>query len=275
MQEQRLVGGNDEGAVAVGATVRRHTGAWTPAVHALLRHLEAKRLDGVPRVLGIDEQGREVLTFLPGDTIGTQRPWPAWAHADETLVQVGGWLRRYHEAVADFVPPEGACWRTSLRPWRPGEVIGHNDAGPYNAVWQPTPQTQSSEAGPQAPVGVFAGFVDWDFAGPCSRAWDLAFVAFSWVPLHARAVVTAEGFTDFADRPRRLRLFLDAYGWTGGVAEVLDAVQERVSDHARTLRALAACGDPLFARLVDAGVIDRLEQALTELHDDRATFTRP
>jgi hypothetical protein len=39
--------------------------------------------------------------------------------------------------------------------------------------------------------------------------WDLAFTAFGWVPLHARHVVAAEGFTAFADRPRRLRLSLD------------------------------------------------------------------
>jgi hypothetical protein len=45
----------------VGDTIRRGTGPWTPAVHALLRHLEAVGFDAAPRVLGFDEQGREVL----------------------------------------------------------------------------------------------------------------------------------------------------------------------------------------------------------------------
>jgi aminoglycoside phosphotransferase (APT) family kinase protein len=76
--------------------------------------------------------------------------------------------------------------------------VGHNDAAPYNAAWD---------------AGSLVGFFDWDFAAPVTPEWDLAFTGFAWVPLHARRVVTAEGFTAFADRPRRLRLFLDTYGW--------------------------------------------------------------
>lgn len=257
MGEQQLPGGNAGGAVLVDGTVRRVTGPWTPGVHALLRHLEGRGFDGAPRVLGMDAQGREVLTFLPGATVGVQRPWPAWVHSDDALVQVGRWLRRYHEVVADFVPPEGSRWRTSLRPWQPGDVIGHNDAAPYNAVW---------DDGPQG--GRLVGFVDWDFAAPGPALRDLAFVTFSWVPLHARDVVAAEGFTRFADRPRRLRLLLDAYGYEGDVQTVLDAVQTRISDHAAGIRELAAAGDPLFTRLVDLGVIDGLDRALQQLEDD-------
>jgi hypothetical protein len=259
VSEQRLPGGNAGGAVLVDGTVRRPTGPWTPAVHALLAHLEAAGLAGAPRVLGTDPEGREVLTYLPGATVGGQRPWPAWVHGDAALAQVGAWLRRYHDAVASFVPPPEARWRTSTRPWRPGDVIGHNDAAPYNAVWD--------EAS-----GDLVGFVDWDFAAPCPPVYDLAFVAFSWVPLHARDVVAAEGFTDFADRPRRLRLLLDAYGWTGDVATVLDAVRQRVTDHADGLRRLAADGDPLFRRLVDDGVLDSLDRALAQLEQDRPAF---
>ena len=51
----------------VGNTVRRSIGPWTPAVHALLRHLERVGFNGAPRVLDIDAQGREVLTYMPGN----------------------------------------------------------------------------------------------------------------------------------------------------------------------------------------------------------------
>lgn len=268
MDERRLPGGNAGGAVLVDGTIRRPTGPWTPAVHALLRHLEAHGFDGAPRVLGIDERGREILTFLPGATVGVVRPWPAWVHSETALVEVGGWLRRYHDAVADFVPPAGAQWRTSGRAWRPGEIVGHNDAAPYNAVWTP-----ASARRPSAATGErLVGFFDWDFAAPCSPLWDLAFVVFSWVPLHARDVVTAEGFTRFADRPRRLRLLLDAYGYTGTVPCVLAAVEARVVDHARGLRELAAAGDPLFTRLVNDGVIGGLDRALAQLQEDVETL---
>jgi len=273
VEEQRLPGGNAGGAMLVEGTVRRPTGPWTPAVHALLRHLSAHGFRAAPRVLGVDEQGREMLTFLPGATIGFARPWPAWVHSDEALVQVATWLRRYHDAVADFVPPDGARWRTSARPWQPGDVIGHNDAAPYNAVWEHAPAgNDPGRADADGSGGRLVGFIDWDFAAPCPRLWDLAFVVFSWVPLHARDVVTAEGFTRFGDRPRCLRVLLDAYGYTGTVPTVLDAVRARIQEHARGLRELAAAGDPLFSRLVDDGVIDGLDRALVQLDQDAATF---
>ncbi|GAA2713268.1 phosphotransferase [Actinoplanes palleronii] len=167
-KEQRLAGGFDGGAVRVGGTVRRGPGPWTPAVHALLRHLEATGFDQAPRVLGFDQQGRETLSFLPGAVIGTARPWPGWAHSDEALRQVAGWVRDYHAAVAGFVPPAGAVWREGGS-WRPGLIIGHNDAAPYNAAWSD---------------GRLTGFFDWDLAGPAEPVADLAFVAFAWVPLH-------------------------------------------------------------------------------------------
>src|SRR3712207_8525065 len=40
-----------------------------------------------PRVLGFDDQGREVLTYLEGETAG-EAPWPAWVFSDEALTQV-------------------------------------------------------------------------------------------------------------------------------------------------------------------------------------------
>ena len=104
--------------------------------------------------------------------------------------------------------------------------------------------------------GRLAGFIDWDMAGPVSPGWDLAYAAFSWVPLHARRVVAREGFTDFAARPEPLRLFLAAYGWAGPVAPFLDVVRDRIQAHVAGLRRLAAAGDPLFARIVSRGGAD-------------------
>lgn len=249
--EQRLAGGNTGGAVRVGDTVRRVAGVWTPSVHAVLRYLERAGFGGAPRALGFDEQGREVLSFLAGDVVGDSRPWPEWVHSDQALVQVAGWLRDLHRAVADFTPPDGAVWREGGT-WRPGMVIGHNDAAPYNAAWSD---------------GRLTGFFDWDFAGPVTAEWDLAFTAFAWVPLHARAVVAAEGFTRFEDRPRRLRLFLDAYGWPGPLPEFVDVVRGRVAASAEGIRRTAAAGDPAYQRMIEQGVDRSLETAVRELAD--------
>jgi hypothetical protein len=249
--EQRLPGGNTGGAVRIGDTVRRVPGAWTPTVHALLRHLEAVGFDRAPRALGFDEQGREVLSFLPGDMVGTARPWPGWVHGDDTLRQVADWLRHYHAAVASFVPPPGAVWREGGS-WRPGLIVGHNDAAPYNAAWAD---------------GRLAGFFDWDFAAPVTREWDLAFTAFAWVPLHARDVVSAEGFTAFPDRPRRLRLFLDTYGWGGHVQPFIEIVRQRVRASADGIRCTAAAGDHAYRRMIEQGVDTALDTAVDELAD--------
>jgi hypothetical protein len=154
--EERLEGGNVGGAVRVGDTVRRSAGPWTPAVHALLAHLAGRGFTGAPRPLGFDEQGREVLTFLEGESVGYRRPRPAWVHAEDTLDQVARWMRAFHQAVAGFVPPSGAVWRGGGT-WSPGLIIAHNDAATYNAAWHqgklsarasPTPSTRPSPNSP-------------------------------------------------------------------------------------------------------------------------------
>ena len=82
--------------------------------------------------------------------------------------------------------------------------------------------------------------------------------AFSWVPLHARYVVAAEGFTDFAARPRRLGRFLGAYGWPGTTGEFLEVVEARTTAHANGIRDQAAAGDETFGRLLGQGVPDAI-----------------
>src|SRR3712207_9370298 len=87
-----------------------------------------------PRVLGFDDQGREVLTYLEGETAG-EAPWPAWVSSDEALTQVGCWLRRPQDAAADFVPPADAGWFAGPR-LRPGLVIWDHHAEQDNPVWR-------------------------------------------------------------------------------------------------------------------------------------------
>src|SRR5215213_1256712 len=100
--EVELAGGtsNHGLVVRVGDTVRRPQSPASPAVHALLRHLERVGFDGAPRLLGTDDEGREVLEFVPGTAVTP--PYPAWALTDAALASVADLLRRYHEAVRDF-----------------------------------------------------------------------------------------------------------------------------------------------------------------------------
>jgi hypothetical protein len=190
--EEPLTGGNVNGPVVrIGATVRRTAGPWTPAVHALLEHLRAVGFRGAPRPLGLDERGREVLEFVPGEPAGPTGPIQRLG-PDDQLARVGRLVRELHDAVAGFTPPPDAAWQV-IWPPHGDEIIAHHDLAPWNLV-----------LGDDRWV-----FIDWDNAAPGSRLWDLAYAVTTFVPLSADDTFPAEGF------PHRLRVMVDAYGLDG------------------------------------------------------------
>jgi hypothetical protein len=66
-QEEFLAGGNVAAQVLrIGVTVRKPVTPATPAVEALLAYLSEVGFDGAPRHHGRDEQGRQVLEYVPG-----------------------------------------------------------------------------------------------------------------------------------------------------------------------------------------------------------------
>jgi aminoglycoside phosphotransferase (APT) family kinase protein len=137
------------------------------------------------------------------------------------------------------------------RPWRPGLVIGHHDAAPYNAVWR---------------RGRLVGFVDWDVAGPSSREFDLAYSALMWVPLLAPGSAWPLASRPVEERHRRLHLLLDAYGYDDDRAALREAVATRARRNAEVTRSLADSGDPVFQALRgQADDLDRSAQQVDEL----------
>lgn len=168
-----------------GDTVVRPAGPWTPAVHALLRHLERAGFAASPRVVGdgYDDQGREVVTYIEGTFVHPH----AWT--DDGVWQVGRLLRDLHDATAGFQPPPDAVWH----PWpfrsdAPGAVISHCDAGPWNIV---------------ARSGLPVAFIDWTVAGPTDRLDEVAATGWWNAQLHDDDIASA--------RAAQLRYFLDGY----------------------------------------------------------------
>ncbi|MGP4113306.1 GNAT family N-acetyltransferase [Streptomyces sp. 4N509B] len=195
--EEPLTGGNvSAGVVRVGDTVRRPAGPWTPAVHALLDHLHRAGFSAAPRPLGLDEQGREVLGYAPGEPLWPDPERFAYLAPPERLARLGRLIRDFHDAVADFVPPPDARWRPLMAAPadEDGEIIAHHDLAPWNLV-------------ADGPDGAWV-VIDWDTAGPGSRLWDLAYAAHGFVPLSAHP----DWRLPDADAASRLRVLADAYG---------------------------------------------------------------
>lgn len=209
MEEVPLLGGMVTGTVVrVGETVRRSTDRWSRAMHSLLLHLESVEFEGAPRLLGLDESGREVLTWIDGTP--SRSPWPSALLTDDGVEQVGRLLRRFHDAVSTFVPPADAEWWTGVQALAPGEIILHGDLGPWNLLWRDD----------QA-----VAFIDWDFAEPGSPLVDVAEVAFFITPMGDEKHCQECGFDDVPDRQRRFRILCESYGDLNG-SQVLDAVDE-------------------------------------------------
>lgn len=240
-EETRLAGGNVGGAIRVGDTVRRPTGPWTPAVHALLRHLEGAGLDGIPQVLGIDESGREILSFLPGRSVDVDNE----VVSDALLAAGVSWLRRFHNAVRTYRPSGPVEWRGGPRTLGDDEIICHHDPGAYNWI----------VSGDR-----LVGVIDWDMAGPGRPLDDLAFMAWNSVPLYRPIPVR--------DAAHRLALMADTYG----DVDPLDLMEHSVVRMTKATDRIAAgqqAGDPGMLNLATVGEPAQTRRRITDFRGRR------
>jgi hypothetical protein len=174
-EETPLAGGRlTEGVVRVGMTVRRPRQPSSAFVEKLLHHLECRRFCGAPRYLGRDADGRDMLTYLPGQV---PPKWQRWS--DDQVRSVGRLLRLLHDATVG----------SSLAGNAP--VICHNDAGPHNTVFD----------GDRP----FA-FIDFDLARPGTRVFDLAYTAWAW------CVSSKEERGSITIQAAQVRTLADGYG---------------------------------------------------------------
>jgi hypothetical protein len=247
--------------VRLGQTVRRKAYSWSPAVLDLLGHLERKGFGGAPRALGFDDQGREVLTYVEGEA-GVGEHFvpdlggrfdirlPSFVWRDEVLIRFGRLIREFHDAAATF-PWAGREWCSETQ--QPSETVCHNDLGPGNTVFRD---------------GLPVAFIDWEWAAPGPRSWDLGLVAWRLAPFWRDEKCRAHGLpTGTADKARRFRLLLDAYGVEAHV-EIVHVTIVRMRDFWERARKRAAAGSAWDLELSRRGVLDEgaLEIAWMEDH---------
>jgi len=125
--EEIVLGGGAtaDRVVRIGETVRRPAGQLPELAREVLLDLERAGFDRAPRWLGVDEQGRDVLSWIEGETFtdrGRMHPYIGdppvrVTFSDEQVAAAMRLLRGYHETFGD-------------------ELICHGDFGPWNLVWR-------------------------------------------------------------------------------------------------------------------------------------------
>lgn len=248
-QEKRLSGGNVSIVHRKGNHVYRTQKDGSGNVHRLLKHLEANGISGVPRFVGIDEQDREILTYLEGET--ADYPLKAYMWSDEAIQDVARLMRQLHDASTDFE------WTSEWVPIdntpQPFEVICHNDFAVYNTIFH---------------EGKVAGVIDFDLAAPGPRAWDIVYALYTFVPLSRRhQAETGEVIYYDADRDdviynKRVSLFLEAYGWRQADVDLFDMLQRRIEALGLLMKRKAAEGDVAFQKMIDEGHYDHYQEEL-------------
>jgi aminoglycoside phosphotransferase (APT) family kinase protein len=178
------------GVVRVGDTVRKPPEFATQLMRDVLAHLERVGFDAASRWLGIDAQGRDILSFVEGETFSDCR---AIIWSDVQLAASARLLARYHDAVAGS-QLAGA-----------EEVVCHGDYGPWNLIWRD---------------GLPVCVIDFDAAHPGRRVEDVGYAL--WKHLNLGLVDRSA-----AEQARRARVFVDGYGIEIDIAGAIDLAQEQ------------------------------------------------
>jgi Phosphotransferase enzyme family len=174
VREEPLAGGrNATEVVRVGDTVRRAADPGSAAAGQLLRFLEASGYPYAPRYRGVDGRGRDILTYIPGQT--TDHPSQ---RADGAYARAAAMLRGLHDLTAGHPLAAGR------------ECVLHGDPGPFNAIFQD---------------GMPVAFIDWTSCRPGARLEDLGYLAWTWC-------IQAEGNVPVDAQAAHLRELRDAYG---------------------------------------------------------------
>lgn len=160
----------------VGATVHCAPGTKPDFVRDLLRYLEDQAFDGAPRLLGVDEHGRDIVTFSEG-FVAPDLDVRRWRF--EQIEAAFKLLRAFHDVTAGSLLAGSA------------EVVCHNDFTPQNVVFRD---------------GRPAVLIDWEFAAPGSRRRDLAHGLWQWLNIGPDGPpVEVQG--------ERIKRVLDVYGF--------------------------------------------------------------
>ena len=253
--EELLTGGNVSSVYRLDNTVRRDLMPNAAKVHKILKHLENKGFSKAPRFLGIDEKGREILTFIEGEA--GNYPLKKYMWSNDILVEIAKMLRQYHDAVSDFTLEDE--WKPI--DYTPGnaEVICHNDFAIYNMIF-------NNEK--------LVGIIDFDMAAPGPRLWDIAYTLYTCIPLsrlyHSESgeIVYYQPAKDAYRIKQRVQLFFESYGMEDLKEGFIDMVLLRLEGLRQTMIRKALEGDSAFQQMIDRGELDHYQKDIQFIQDN-------
>ncbi|WP_432876471.1 phosphotransferase [Kribbella sp. CA-245084] len=253
-----LVGGmaNVGAVLRRGELVERPAPSNARALHAYLLALKGQGFDGAPTPVGLTADGREQLSFVPGDV--PLLPYPDWAMTTTALESVGSLLRRLHDASSGVAVDAQARWPRDFADPEGGTMLCHNDVCMENVVFRD---------------GRAAALIDFDLAAPGRPLWDVAMTARYWVPM-VDPTSAAGYYPTGLVAPARLRILADSYGLSPLDRAELPSVIEQATEVCRTFVAgRVADGDPAYLQALDErGGWARWDRLQTWLSDQRETF---
>jgi Ser/Thr protein kinase RdoA (MazF antagonist) len=228
--------------VRVRDTVRRRPSPNHALVHRLLELFERAGWEGAPRLLGVDDKGREVLSFIPGHVEWDRAN--AAPHTEESLAQVARLTRAFHDLTAGSDLAGGE------------EVVCHNDLAPRNCVYR-------SAREPREPMA----FIDWDNAAPGRRIHDVAHACWQFVEL-------GPAQSDAALAARHVRVIVDAYGLGPERRELVQTMLWWQDRCWRWIDARAREGDAGMIALRDRGSVSDIQASFRWTQEHRAVLDR-
>jgi hypothetical protein len=255
--QEVLQGGvaNAGAVVRVGSHVLRPSNEHSASIFEFLSGLEASGFQGAPVPVGLETDGRERLLFIPGDV--AIPPYPDWVQTGHSLTSIAELIRGLHDASAG-VATRDLTWSSEMADPKGGPVICHNDVCLENVVFRD---------------GQAVALIDFDFAAPGRRAFDLAAFARMCVPVDDDVNSTKLGWHS-SDRPGRLRLVCDAYGLdANGRSEVLHSLDMSIARGGEFVRRRAEAGKPGFVQMwAEIGGMERFDRRRRWWATARASF---
>lgn len=241
-----LTGGNvNEGIEKVGDIIYRQQR--NSYLHEFYKYMEEMNFEGVSRFFGVDKMNREKLSFIPGYVPGNSYPnCASYIWSDDNLMKVAKFMKDYHDMSTGFIKQaHHLSWSSPLFKQDKCEVICHNDAAPYNFVYQ-------NEK--------FVGLIDFDEAYPGTRIWDLAYILYTNIPLASFQPNLDKTTRDYLKsdaiiRKKRIKLFFSNYG-QDHTKELFNVLIKRLEALCDLIKYEAMNGNSAFKKMYDQGEVE-------------------